>query len=165
MATIDTLLSSFHLLKALNSAYGLYFCAKSITNLQKYEEKTEKAAEYSDTVATELRKTRTTQGSALIATVVSLAASLYLTATRLAPPRSPWPDLALNAANVVLLYDTRVYVDGYWRNKAKVPFVEGYNEAIGSTQNIVVILDRSWRAWLGTLGFTGVVAVAIWARL
>ncbi|KAK7630331.1 hypothetical protein IWX48DRAFT_173454 [Phyllosticta citricarpa] len=147
------------------SIHGLYYCAKSITNLQKYEKNTEKAAEYSDTVAEELRKTRTTQASALIATIFSLGASLYLSATRLRPPRSPWPDLALNAANIALLYGARVYVNGYWKAKAKVPFVTGYNEAISSTQNIITILDRSWKAWLGTLMWTGVVAVASWLRL
>ncbi|KAK8171901.1 hypothetical protein BKA80DRAFT_261504 [Phyllosticta citrichinensis] len=163
--SIDAILSGFHVLKALNSIHGLYYCAKSITNLQKYEKKTEKAAEYSQTVADELRKTRTTQASALVATIISLGASLYLSSTRLQPPRSPWPDLALNAANIALLYGARVYVNGFWKAKAKVPFVTGYNEAISSTQNIIAILDRSWRAWLGTLVWTGVVAVAIWLRL
>jgi hypothetical protein len=45
------------------SAYGLYLCKENITRLQQYEEQSEKAAEWSNTVAQRLYKTRTTQAS------------------------------------------------------------------------------------------------------
>jgi len=49
------------------SAYNLWLASVSITNLQKYEEKSKKAAEYSNTAAHELHKTRTTQTSSALA--------------------------------------------------------------------------------------------------
>jgi len=49
------------------SAYNLWLASISITNLQKYEEKSKKAAEYSNTAAHELQKTRTTQISSALA--------------------------------------------------------------------------------------------------
>ena len=45
------------------SAYGLYLCKENITRLQQYEEASEKAAEWSNTAAQRLHKTRTTQTS------------------------------------------------------------------------------------------------------
>lgn len=48
---------------SLLSAYGLYLCKENITRLQQYEEASEKAAEWSNTAAQRLHKTRTTQTS------------------------------------------------------------------------------------------------------
>lgn len=45
------------------STYGLYLCRQNITRLQQYEEVSEKAAEWSNTAAQRLHKTRTTQAS------------------------------------------------------------------------------------------------------
>jgi hypothetical protein len=49
------------------SAYSLFHAYISITNLQQYEEKSEKAAKYSSTAAHDLHKTRTTQTSGTLA--------------------------------------------------------------------------------------------------
>jgi len=48
------------------SAYGLYLSYQNITRLQQYEEKSEKAAEWSNTAAQRLHKTRTTQTSGTV---------------------------------------------------------------------------------------------------
>jgi len=45
------------------STYGLYLCKENITRLQQYEETSEKAAEWSNTAAQRLHKTRATQTS------------------------------------------------------------------------------------------------------
>ena len=58
---MDFLQSILHLAQAGLSAYSLYHAYISITNLRQYEEKSEKAAEWSATVEHELHKTRTTQ--------------------------------------------------------------------------------------------------------
>lgn len=63
---MEKLLPVIHLAQAVGSGYTLYFCYISIKNLQQYEKKSEKAAEYSNTAAEQLHKTRTTQGSALV---------------------------------------------------------------------------------------------------
>ena len=57
------------------TAVSLYAAQKSyiaITNLQKYEERSERAAKHSETAAHELHKTRTTQGSSAGAVSISL---------------------------------------------------------------------------------------------
>ena len=48
------------------SAYGLFLSYQNITRLQQYEEKSEKAAEWSNTAAERLHKTRTTQTSGTV---------------------------------------------------------------------------------------------------
>jgi VIT1/CCC1 family predicted Fe2+/Mn2+ transporter len=52
--------------QALFSLYNISLCIISITNLRGYEETSQKAAQYSQTAADELKKTRTTQASALL---------------------------------------------------------------------------------------------------
>jgi hypothetical protein len=48
------------------SSYGLFLSYQNITRLQQYEEQSEKAAEWSNTAAQRLHKTRTTQASGTI---------------------------------------------------------------------------------------------------
>jgi hypothetical protein len=52
-----------HALQVALSARSLYLASISISNLQEYEETSEKAAEYSNTAERQLHKTRTTQAS------------------------------------------------------------------------------------------------------
>lgn len=63
-STMTTLINGF---QAAFSAYNLYLASISITNLQKYEEKSKKAAKYSNIAENQLHKTRTTQASGTIA--------------------------------------------------------------------------------------------------
>jgi hypothetical protein len=58
-----TFISALYTGQALLSTYGLYHSYVSITNLMQYEEKSKKAAEWSNTAAHQLRKTRTTQAT------------------------------------------------------------------------------------------------------
>ena len=62
-------------------------------------------------------------------------------------PYSPWLAVGLNVGNVANTLLTRKHVAGFWEGKAKVPFVEGYNEAIGSTSLIVKALERLIVSW------------------
>jgi hypothetical protein len=48
------------------SGYGLFLSYQNITRLQQYEQQSEKAAEWSNTAAERLHKTRTTQASGTI---------------------------------------------------------------------------------------------------
>jgi len=63
MSTYTTLVYLIHAAQAATSAYGLYCVYVSGTNLQKYEDKTERAAKYSNTAEHQLHKTRVTQAS------------------------------------------------------------------------------------------------------
>lgn len=64
MATIET---NLHLAQAGLSAYSLFHAYISISNLRQWEATSEKAAQYSETAAHELHKTRTTQTSGALA--------------------------------------------------------------------------------------------------
>ena len=57
---MPVVLDVLHAGQACLSAYALYLSYISITDSQKYEEKTEKAAQYSRTAEHQLHKTRTT---------------------------------------------------------------------------------------------------------
>jgi len=52
-----------HLAQVAFGAYNVYLASITISKLQQYEAKSEKAAEYSSTAAKQLHKTRTTQAS------------------------------------------------------------------------------------------------------
>jgi hypothetical protein len=71
-STFQPVLSIIYSLQAAFSAYSLYLASISISNLQKYEEKSEKAAEWSNTAEKQLHKSRTTQASGTIAVGSSL---------------------------------------------------------------------------------------------
>lgn len=61
---MSSILSSIlHIAQAAVSSYGLYMSYISVTNLQQYEAQSEKAAQYLETAAYQLHKTRTTQAT------------------------------------------------------------------------------------------------------
>lgn len=65
--TMSFLLPLFHVGQAIGSAYAATFSIVAISNLSKREEQTERAAQYSNTAAHQLHKTRTTQTSGALA--------------------------------------------------------------------------------------------------
>lgn len=126
------------------SAYSLFHAYISITNLQQYEEKSEKAAQYSSTAAHDLHKTRTTQTSGTLAILSSLLVSLWLVFKSSDP--SSWKFI-FNAANLAICFFARAHVAGFWEGKTKVPLVRGYNDAVTSTNIIkeqLGFLGASW---------------------
>ncbi|KAL9095132.1 MAG: hypothetical protein Q9165_002735 [Trypethelium subeluteriae] len=131
------ILRFLHLAQAGIAGYGLYVSSISITNLQKYEKKTERAAKYSQSAADQLYKTRTTQGAGAVAILISLVTSLYLAFGSGYPSSSK---LTLTLANAGMALLVRTYMLNFWRSSAKVPFVKGYNEAISRTGEIMDVL-------------------------
>jgi hypothetical protein len=59
------------------SAYGLFLSYQNITRLQQYEKQSEKAAEWSNTAAEKLQKTRTTQASGTISVRPTLSCPFH----------------------------------------------------------------------------------------
>jgi hypothetical protein len=57
----------FHAGQVAVSVYAATFSAIAIYNLQKREDQSERAAQYSNTAANQLHKTRTTQTSGVVA--------------------------------------------------------------------------------------------------
>jgi hypothetical protein len=72
---MSMLLPFFHLVQGGLGAWGLGESYKAITNLQQYEDMSEKAAQYSRAASQQLHKTRTTQASGAIAVSVCLPTS------------------------------------------------------------------------------------------
>ncbi|KAH8599287.1 hypothetical protein B0O99DRAFT_613474 [Bisporella sp. PMI_857] len=128
----STISSIVLVLQAAFSGYNLYLASISITNLQGYEEKSKKAAEYSQTAANQLHKTRTTQTSGTLAILSSFLSSIAI----IVGVGSTGKQLALAALNVAALVAARWHVGDFWRGKAKIPLpgVGDYNEAISTTQ-------------------------------
>jgi hypothetical protein len=59
------------------SGYGLFLSYGNITRLQQYEQQSEKAAEWSNTAAQRLHKTRTTQASGTISVRIYTSHLIY----------------------------------------------------------------------------------------
>lgn len=109
--------------------------------LLQYESATKKAAKYSAEASHQLFKTRTTQGAALLTTLVSMGTSALLL-------YDLWTDVSgqdktlyghanwavLNVATGAL---AQLYVGGFWKGamKAPLPGMTGYNDAVRATES------------------------------
>ncbi|KAA6407930.1 MAG: hypothetical protein FRX48_08281 [Lasallia pustulata] len=153
---MPVVLDVLHALQACMSAYALYLSYVSITDSRKYEEKTKKAAQYSNTAKQQLHKTRTTLASGTAAAFHSFLTSINLLCLTSNPT---WPKLIFNVLNIVTTLSARAHVSNFWRAKAKVPFVDHYNEAITKTNRLKIQL-----AYLaGTWAISS--AIGLWALL
>ncbi|KAF2713051.1 hypothetical protein K504DRAFT_356745, partial [Pleomassaria siparia CBS 279.74] len=135
-------------LLALISAYGISLSYKTISRLRKYEEKSEKAAEWSNTAAERLHKTRTTQAGGAITIGASFITSLSL----LIPSPIQLPLLYVAIFNTVLLTASRVHMQRFWNDRVQtqVPFVETFNKAIKGSEELVTVLQWTALGWAGT---------------
>ena len=77
MDTLSALLPLLHIPQACLSAYTIYLSSITIPKLQQYQEKSEKAAQYSSTAEHQLHKTRTTHTSGAL-TVSRLITPIHL---------------------------------------------------------------------------------------
>jgi hypothetical protein len=160
------------LFSAVLSSYGLYLCKENITRLQQYEEASEKAAEWSNTAAQRLHKTRTTQTSGTLSVshqpqvcsarpLINLQLALsFLAATTLPFLASKHTPTFLGITGLALgagLYTARTHMANFWNEskQTKIPFVEKFNDAIRGSERVVAILE--------TLAFSWGVAGCVWA--
>ncbi|PSK46090.1 hypothetical protein C1H76_8847 [Elsinoe australis] len=143
-----------HIGQATLAGYGIYVSWISITNLRQYEEKSEKAAKWSNEAARQLHTTRTTQAAGMVAAVLNLGASLFLATSWHLIPRK-YRILASPAMLLVTLL-ARGYMYNFWTEKAKVPMVDGYNEAIDKTKYLIVTLQYLEYSWVLTSLVAGV---------
>lgn len=146
--TVMSLVKLLHLAQVGLSSYGLYLSYITVTNLQQYEEQSKKVAEYSEIAAQQLHKTRTTQTSGALTFLASLITSLVLATV---PSTLPWI-VRLSASPLLLVgtFFAAAHVGDFWENKGKVPFVEGYNEAISRTKDMIVTMEYLKYSWLVT---------------
>ncbi|KAI4696758.1 uncharacterized protein J4E88_000936 [Alternaria novae-zelandiae] len=152
------------------SAYGLYLSYQNITRLQQYEKQSEKAAEWSNTAAQRLHKTRSTQTSGTVTLLLSLLTSVaLLTIPSLSSPKIL---IGTGAANAAATYLARVHMKNFWNDKTqtKIPFVEKFNEAIRGSELVVLLLGTlslGWAAasgvWAGMAnGGSGILGLGVW---
>lgn len=156
------LLQLLHLGQIALAAYGGQHSYVAIRNLQKYEEKSEKAAEYSSEAARQLRKTRTTMASGAVTLLVSGLAALLLAVF------GPYYDTMVRAiVSPVLLAITdlaRNYIQNYWAGgkgtsvgaRVPLPKMGAYNEAQRRVEQLLQVLGWLVLAW----GATSLVEVA-----
>lgn len=114
--------------------------------LLQYESMTKKAAKFSAEAGRQLRKTRTTQGSAVVASVISTLSAAYL----LASANSTQSSSGLSLVNAIVCSAAAGYVGGFWKGAMKAPFGLGgseYNDAIRATERGLSWLYRLGMGW------------------
>ncbi|KAI1866366.1 uncharacterized protein JN550_007754 [Neoarthrinium moseri] len=143
-------LQLLHLAQAGLAGYGAQQSYIAITNLQKYEETSEKLAKYSNEAERQLHKTRTTQTSGALAIAVSLLAALYLFFKG-----SSGGSLFRMLASPAMcggIYLARAHIQDFWAGGKRVPLpkMEDYNEAQRRTEELLQVLDWLMFSWAAT---------------
>ncbi|KAL9602880.1 MAG: hypothetical protein Q9219_001576 [cf. Caloplaca sp. 3 TL-2023] len=135
---------------------SLYTATKSyhaIINLRKYETRSERAAKHSSTAAHELYKTRATQATSAAAIALGLLSSIILLIKTVFNFRlSPGWEVLLPPINISALIAAYIHNRDYWKAKAKVPFVTGFNEGIERSKEVRQMMVPLGLAW-GVVGF------------
>lgn len=131
-------------------ALGLWAAKHSyeaIWRLRQYEEASKKAAKYSNTADTQLQKTRTTQAAGALTILLSTVSSAYLAYDHATRSRHKhWAAyIVLYVLNVAAPLGARIHMADFWGAKPKVPFVQGFNEAIDETK--MVWAQLQWIQW------------------
>jgi hypothetical protein len=142
------------------SAYGASVSYGAVTRLRAYEEKSEKAAEWSDTAAQRLYKTRTTQTGGAISVRpcpipisspadprLQIGLSLLTTFSLfIYPALSP---VILAVVNATVLSLSREHMQNFWnsRNQTQIPFVEKFNLAIKGSEELITIQQLLALGW------------------
>ncbi|KAF2024949.1 hypothetical protein EK21DRAFT_77584 [Setomelanomma holmii] len=129
------------------SGYGLFLSYQNISRLQQYEKQSEKAAEWSNTAAHRLHKTRTTQASGTISLLVSFLTPLVLLSTSYGSSTTVLVTAA--GANTAMLILTRQHMANFWNEKEQthVPFVQKFNDAIRGSEQVVFLLGALGASW------------------
>lgn len=127
----------------------LYLSITSAQLLMRYEERTEKAAKYSNEAGRQLYKTRTTQGAAVIACATSTVSAACLTFSNSRTSTGA----ALAVINAAACMSARVYVSDFWKGAARVPGAGDYNDAVRATDKTIAWLGGLAGAWVGYAGY------------
>jgi len=151
------------------SGYGLFLSYGNITRLQQYEKQSEKAAEWSNTAAQRLHKTRTTQTSGTISvrlhqhqhqqdcndyilTCTSQLIISFLTPIVALSTSDPTYLVSAAAANTAVLVFARQHMANFWNEKeqTRVPFVQKFKDAVSGSEHVVQILGVLGASWAVT---------------
>ncbi|KAL3419884.1 hypothetical protein PVAG01_08383 [Phlyctema vagabunda] len=149
------ILSVLHTVQSTFAAYNLYVGTQTVSNLLEYEEKSKKAAEYSNVAENQLYKTRTTQATSIASVLLTFVSSAYLIFSN----KSKSSELVTMAINLAVLTLARQYIGNFWDGKAKVPLpgVGKFNDAISMTKEVRLNMLYLAGTWLAS----GLVSLAL----
>lgn len=122
----------------------LFFYSTASWKLLAYESATKKAAKVTSEAGRQLRKTRLTQGAAILASLTFASCSAALLKDLFSPAaeteRRVWWHVELALLSLIVGGAADVYVSGFWKGAMKVPSIPGlggtgYNDAVRATEN------------------------------
>lgn len=58
--------------------------------------------------------------------------------------------LLTSPAMLLITFAARTHVFNFWHASAKVPFMDGYNDAVSNTKNMLQVLQLLGLSWAGT---------------
>lgn len=123
----------------------LYLTFTSARLFSRYEDVTKKAAKYSREAGRQLHKTRTTQGSAVAASLVSTVSAMVALVAGSGTPQ------AIYVCNAISCFAVWKYVNDFWGNTARVPLPGSreYNDAVRTTERALSFLIFLGLGWAG----------------
>lgn len=167
---LSSLLPFLHVGQVAMGAWAGKHSYEAIRRLRQYEDATKKAAKYSSTADNELQRTRTTQAAGAITVctafqpvlrflansncsqiLISTLSSLYLVYDHSTRSKTThWAAyIVIYVLNIAGPLAARTHIAPFWKSKAKVPFVQGYNEAIDETKLVWAQLQWIQWSWVG----------------
>ncbi|KAF2125874.1 hypothetical protein P153DRAFT_389324 [Dothidotthia symphoricarpi CBS 119687] len=150
----------------LLSTYGLTLSYKNITLLQKYQAKSEKAAEWSFSAARRLKTTQTTQAAGTVSLLLSLVTSAALLV--LQPPcDSTSSRFVAPLALAAVVFAARVHMARFWNTKeqVRVPFMTDYNDAARGSEKVVGVLSVLAFSWGWEVVEFGMAGKGVWVEM
>ncbi|ROW01040.1 hypothetical protein VSDG_02852 [Cytospora chrysosperma] len=148
-ANMSSVTSLVAIALTLVSGYATYQSTASILNIRKYEEKAERAAEWSNTAKKRLWDTRYTIGAGFASCLLSLStATAYIFVSSepsisKAPVRNVWPAVLA----VALRFGASRYMYKFWSTKAMIPRMDQYNAAISQSMEVINVLNVLSIGW------------------
>ncbi|KAI1323624.1 hypothetical protein F5Y16DRAFT_335168 [Xylariaceae sp. FL0255] len=143
------LLRLIHVAQVGIAIYGAMQSQVAISNLLKYEDATKKLAKFSSEAEKQLHRTRTTQASGAAALFVSFIASVLLGLWG-----SSYGFLVRYLASPVIalgMFAAKIHLQDFWGKdgsvKVPLPKMEGYNEAMDKTREVMNVLGWLTIAW------------------
>ncbi|KAH8898300.1 hypothetical protein GQ53DRAFT_802669 [Thozetella sp. PMI_491] len=131
------------------SGYALVHSAHSIPKLRKYEEKAEKAAEWSNVAEKRLWDTRYTVAAGFVMTIISLITAIYF--LLFVPAGFGIRRIVWAVAVAAGEHFSSQYMHSFWNDKGKIPLMDDYNAAIEDTVNVIGLSDLLAFGW-GLMG-------------
>ncbi|KAF2275530.1 uncharacterized protein EI97DRAFT_468084 [Westerdykella ornata] len=126
--------------------HALSLSKQNIDRLLTYEREAERAAQWSQTAAQRLRKSRMTQAAGVFSLAFSIFTCFILP---ILPPTATMYRLCLAAVNSIVLAVAALYKSWFWneRTQVKIPLVGKFNAAVAGSEEEVRMLGWLCGGW------------------